>query len=441
MKRAVFKQLEAARKILDDARGEKRDLSADEKFNYNRLMDEIEEGKRAIRVEARKQDIEMGGTGELDYDPATEDGPLAARKAWGTGQATRDKQDPRSYRSLFHRNDTRPLDRGEFKDIGEFLQVLDSQRFDPRLKELRFQQQDIGQMGGFSVPSEYAAWLLDTSLEDEVIRPRAQVHAMESNVRHVPAWDSLDQTGGNLFGGIQGQWLAELEQMDAQTALMRSMTLRARKLGILANCSNELLQDSVGFVENLGKAIVRAIGYSLDHAFINGTGAPGPLGILNAPSLITVNRAGAFPSTAAGDNYAVLVQMYARLHKAGPGKPIWLVHPDILPEIQTLTDALGNLVFQANASTSIPTNLFGVPIVPCDKMPAAGTAGDVILVNLQNYYIGMRKEVSLDRSDAPGFTQDYTSFRALLRADGQPAWDKVLTKPDGSEVSWAVALE
>lgn len=412
--------IDMAKGMIATANQEERSMTTEEKQKHDAYMAEIRSLEQEIEEETRLQNADAE-TVRAKHTPKT-----------GTGM---------SYRSLFYPREAQPsLSRGGFENVGEFLQVVNSERFDPRLAELRFQQGGVGALGGFSVPEEFGAWFLDSSIEDEIIRPRANVHPMQSNVKHVPAWDSLDQTGGALYGGIQGQWLAELEQMNEQTAQIRSMTLNAQKLGILCNISGELLQDGQDFVNNLGRAIVRAIGDSLDRAFINGLGAGQPSGILNNPALLTVNRTG-FPSGAPGDNYADLVNMYNRLHKDGPGRAVWLVHPDNMPELQTMTDAVGNLIFQANATSSMPSNIFGLPVIPTTKVAAAGQPGDIVLCNLQHYMVGIRKEITLDRSNAPGFTRDFESFRAILRADGQGSWDKPLTRQDGTEVSWSVALQ
>jgi HK97 family phage major capsid protein len=44
--------------------------------------------------------------------------------------------------------------------------------------------------GGFAVPEEFAAWLLDSSLESEIVRPRATVWPMKSDTIKVPGWDA-----------------------------------------------------------------------------------------------------------------------------------------------------------------------------------------------------------------------------------------------------------
>jgi len=48
-----------------------------------------------------------------------------------------------------------------------------------------------------------------------------------------------------------------------------------------------------------------------------------------------------------------------------------------------------------------------------------GAKGDLILADLSQYAIGMRKEIALDRSNVPGWMEDMTDYRVIVRVDGQ----------------------
>ena len=52
--------------------------------------------------------------------------------------------------------------------------------------------------------------------------------------------------------------------------------------------------------------------------------------------------------------------------------------------------------------------LLGKEIIFTEKCPALGVKGDLILVDLSQYAIGMRKEIALDRSNVPGWMEDMT---------------------------------
>ena len=75
-----------------------------------------------------------------------------------------------------------------------------------------------------------------------------------------------------------------------------------------------------------------------------------------------------------------------------------------------------------------------------EKIPVIGTEGDIILTDLSQYAIGLRQDMSLDRSAHAGFTKDTTFFRGILRSDGLGLWNAPYTPKNGNTLSWAVTL-
>jgi len=130
---------------------------------------------------------------------------------------------------------------------------------------------------------------MDKSLENEIIR-----------------FDGADRTN-NLFGGISGEWLEEGQK----TAKLRLIQLKAKKLACFSQASNELIADGMSFEEMLAGALIKGLGWYMDYAFINGTGEGQPLGIINDPALITVNKEDSQePATI---TYQNVVNMFSRL--------------------------------------------------------------------------------------------------------------------------------
>ena len=85
----------------------------------------------------------------------------------------------KSFRGMFYGNETVSLSNNGFHSMDEFLRTLHSGRADNRLINASMVE-GIPEFGGYSVPEEYGAFLMDKSLENEIIRPRATVWAMGS---------------------------------------------------------------------------------------------------------------------------------------------------------------------------------------------------------------------------------------------------------------------
>lgn len=345
----------------------------------------------------------------------------------------------KSFRGMFYGKENAKLSNSGFHSMDEFLKTLHLGRADQRLLNSSMVE-GIPEFGGYSVPEEYGAFLMDKSLESEIIRPRATVWGMGSETKKVPAFDGADRTN-NLFGGISGEWLEEGASGTRKTAKLRLIQLKAKKLACFSQASNELIADGMSFEEMLAGALIKGLGWYMDYAFINGTGEGQPLGILNDPALITVSQEQ--NQTAGTINYTNVVNMFARLAPSCFTNAVWLANPSVIPQLLTMTITIGTggaqiPVFKEEASRF---TLLGKEIIFTEKCPALGSKGDLILADLSQYAIGMRKEIALDRSNVPGWMEDMTDYRVIVRVDGQGTWDKPVKPKNGTTLSWAVALE
>lgn len=442
-KRQRAAKLKEATEVLEKALAEKRDLTDTEERRHKALVaeaDRLSDEILALEERVSQQAISLGGgpLGEgrmvpfvgpwLDdpWQPHEDNKPRAI-----SGQAGR------SYRGMFGLQN-RELDTGGFKDFREFLEVIHSGRFDPRLQQ-RAMVAGTPSLGGFSVPEQFGAWLLDASLETEVVRPRAQVWGMTSETRKIPAWDGSDHTS-DLFGGFSGTWMAENSTATRQNARLRQLTLHSRKLGIYTQVSRELLLSGIDIQEQLGGALVKAVSWYLDYAFLRGTGAGQPLGVLNDPALIVVAKeAGQAADTLIYEN---VTKIFARMHPSFLRNAVWVANSTTVPQLLQMSMVIGT------AGSHVPVlreesgrfSLLGKPVLFTEKLPSLGNQGDILLADFSQYAIGLRQGISLERSNAPGWLEDVDDFRAILLADGQGTLNEPITPKNGDTLSWCVTL-
>jgi len=275
------------------------------------------------------------------------------------------------------------------------------------------------------------------------VRSRATVIPMARRSLRIPV---LDQTGTssnapNFFGGIQPTWTEEAALKDETDPSFRQIELVAHKLTCYTEVSDELVEDSVISFDAFLKGplgFAGAIAWTEEYAFLQGTGAGMPLGVLNAGATITVNRQ--------ADGEFRLEDAAAMMENFLPGgisNAVWMMSQSAMSELLSMNGPAGNpsYVFVANASGAPQMTLFGIPIIFTEKLPVQGSTGDVLLADWTYYLVGDRKEVTIESTNIYKFKNDQTSWRAVHRVDGQPWLSQPLTLADGtSQVSPFVIL-
>jgi len=173
-----------------------------------------------------------------------------------------------------------------FESFDAFLEAVQAKQKDTRLQKVEFlaSREGVASDGGFLVPEEFSSELLDASLENEIVRPRADVRPMNSQIKKIGGITHSDASGGSLFGGFTARWLEEGGTATDETAKARQIQLTARKLFIYSLTSNELLADGEDFESQMTGALIQAMGWHLDDSYLNGSGSNQPLGVLNDPA-------------------------------------------------------------------------------------------------------------------------------------------------------------
>ena len=419
---------DAMDQVLEVASTEGRELTADESATLDDGQERLSELRALIaRHEVEREKIrEAAGFGEGQAAPTI--APALSR--WGG----------RDYRSMFKKT---ALSSDGWRDQEEFYATIHNGLNDARLKPAAWNAIATGNVpsdGGFSVPEQFVQELLDASLESEIVRPLADVTPMTTSTKHVSGWDAGTAASNVLYGGFSGQWVGEGGEITATTPKMRRITLNAKKLALLTQVSNELLSDGTSYGDQLSAALVKACGWFMDYAFLRGTGAGEPLGVLNDPALISVSAETG--QTAATIVYENVANMFARMHPASVNRAVWVANSKVVPQLLSMNMTIGT------AGVMIPTltevagrfTMLTRPVLFTEKLPTLGTVGDLLFVDFSQYAIGLRSDMTVDRSAHVGFTSDTTYYRGILRADGMGKWNSAYTPANGDTLSWAVAL-
>jgi HK97 family phage major capsid protein len=392
--------------ILSKAEAEKRDLT-DEEFSEARMLEDALHnlGKEAPAGNARKVKLSAGSGS--DVRPYGEIGP--------------------SYRKLFYGNDRTAINRTETAE-------------DFCLRALTTRTMLAGTMaaGGADVPEYWWESIYSDAYQESIALPRVKTFKMEGPTLHVPAMDSESQDEG-FAGGVSGSWVSEAEANSDVTPKTRMVTLSAVKLMMFVNASRELIEDSRSLSSLLGQQMTYGVTQMVDEAILTGDGIGKPLGVLNAPATISVNRS--LPNKI---GFADVAAMYSRLHPVFFKGAVWVANPSTLPQLLVMQDAASQYIWAPSmgmTSGAINTALFGLPVLFSDKVPALGTEGDLMLCNFGNYAFGLRQGAQLESTNAARWSNDETSFRVCIRCNGHPLLDNAITpRTGGNTLSAFVVL-
>lgn len=298
--------------------------------------------------------------------------------------------------------------------------------------------------GGFLVPEAFRAELLQLSLEASVVRPRARIVPMETSRVIYPYIDDTSHAT-NVFGGVQAYWTPESGQMTDVAASFGRMALEAWKLTAFANVPNELISDSaVSFEAFIRSTFPQALAYFADVAFLSGSGAGQPLGILtdaNAARIVQAKESGQAADTILWQN---IVKMYARMLPQSLGSAVWVVSPNTFAELATMALSVGTgggPIWLNNGVQGPPATILGRPVVISEKVAALGGEGDVNFIDFSYYLVGDRQAVTVASSEHFRFQNGETSFKFVERLDGRPWLQSALTpRNSGDTLSPFVSL-
>ena len=312
-----------------------------------------------------------------------------------------------------------------------FFQALFSGRAHPGLTT-RSMNEATGSDGGLLVPGETADQIHAVSVENEVVLPRAVVMPMKGNSYFLPGLE-IGNHASNIFGGFTASFTEEAGTLSENNPKVRGVKLEARKLTGFLKMSNELFHDIPGGAQRIINLCGMGLGWYRDNAFLTGSGAGCPLGVLNATCTIEVAKEDA--QTASTVVYKNLTKMMSRMWAGSFQNSVWIASPTCIPSLLSLGVEVGTaggshvpVLKESDGKFSILTR----PVIFTEKLPSVGNKGDIILADFSQYIVGLRSEMRIDLSQHVYFSTDQVAARLISRFDGRPIWNEPLTLADGS---------
>lgn len=404
-----------ARGITDKAAAEGRDtLSAEEQSAFDAHM------AASKQLQAQITNMEALADAEAGLGTSLELGA----NAQVTGTKTNVADDPK---------------RG-FKSFGEYAKAVRAGaggRPDERLligaaAPTTFSNESSGGDGGFAVPPEYSREIWNLSLMEDSLIPMTDNTPINGNSMVFPQ----DETTPWGTDGVRAYWSAEAAAATQTKVKMGVASLRLNKLMALMPITDELTEDAAALGAYLLDKGATSIRWKANEAIFQGTGAGQPQGLMNSAAMVEVAKeSGQAASTLDPKN---LAKMIARLPPGSYGKSVWVIGPDSLPALFTLS--LGNYPIYLPQGGGVPAlqgspygSLLGRPVMVSQHAEAFSSAGDVQLHDL-SYYRTITKAGGIETATSMHlfFDAGATAFRVTFRMDGAPKLKAAISQAKGS---------
>lgn len=323
------------------------------------------------------------------------------------------------------KSDNKPTNETGFRNFGEFIQAAIANPRDSRLT--RAQTTGAAADGGVLVPPQYLDELLAVKPADGIFRPRARVIPADSAQPDASiSMPAIDHSGSyGVYGGVTVSWISEGGTKPETGMKFKEITLNPSEVAAYIPVTDRLLRNAPKVSATLTGMLRSAIIGSEDYAFLRGNGVGKPTGIIGHASTKTITR-----TTSSDVVFADIRNMFAACLFGG--RYLWIASQTILPKLMTMKDEANNLIWLPNAVDGLPGSLLGIPVFINPRSPVLGSAGDLVLVDLEYYLIKDGFGIAVEASNAPLFTSNKTVIKAYRTVDGQPWLTAPVQLEDGT---------
>lgn len=340
---------------------------------------------------------------------------------------------------------------GGFRSLGVFASAVHNActlnaTVDSRLvrNDASGANETTGADGGYLVPPDYAAGVIDLIQEQSILLPQARRVTIAGN-RLIEAYlVESKRDDGHRHGGVLAYWKGEAQQYKASKPTFGERTTQLDKLTAICPVTEELLMDEPAIESTLDTKVAQEFAWKADAAIFGGSGSGSmPLGMVvpttNA-ALVTVDKES---GQAAGTvNVQNILKMWNRMPAQCRANAKWYINQDLELQLMQLmmgTDTVatsdsgvtvsfgGPLWLPAGAYGNENGKLLGRDVIPLEQAAAVGAVGDIAFLDATQYLIVERAGINKQTSMHMYFDTDEVAFKFSWRVGGRPDWMTAIT--------------
>jgi len=328
---------------------------------------------------------------------------------------------------------------GAFKSFTEFvregMESHKTEKFrskvESHLKAIQGMSEAVGADGGYAVMPEFAPGMIDRVYSNP-LWGGTDNYTVSGNNMTFQVNAETSRANGSRHGGMRGHWPGEGGTITSSKPTLRQVSLKLCKLAVVVYLTEELIADNgMALEQYVARKAAEEFEFMIGDALLNGTGAGQPLGILNAPSLVSVAKE---TGQAAASLYAEnIVKMHSRFFAPNYSNALWLHNQDIGPQLNLMTlgiGAAGVTVYMppGGLSSSPYATIMGRPAMATEFNSTLGTQGDLILADLKQVVSISKGSIVQAVSPHVEFLTDQVALRFTMRLNAQP-WESAPITP------------
>lgn len=372
------KLIDDARALVERAEKEDRDLSADEREQYDKLL------AKAQEIQARVERIQKLKELERDQMMAYAPTPGAAK-----GDTVKAPPEMEAYR--------------QFLMYGKVVAPQGALRA------------DVDPEGGYLIPEAEADRLLQAVDDQVFIRQFATIDRITTS--DSLGYPSLDADPDDA------DWTDELNTGNEDSSMaFGKRTLTAHPLAKRIRISNKLLRLAPKVEAKVRERLSYKFGITMEKAYLLGDGAQKPLGVFVASNDgIPAGRdvTSATVGTITGDDFInTKYQLKAQYHDRG----VWILHRNVMSELVKLKDNNGQYIFREGLRSGEPDTLLGRPVYMSEYAPGTITSGAYVAIfgDFSMYNILDSLAIRIQRLNELYAETNQTGFIGRYEGDGMP---------------------
>lgn len=391
---------EKAKEILERSEEEDRAMHADEREQWEKLNDEMDELEERIKDKEKARDRDRS----VDEPQTT---PRRPEPGGDTPDSGPDEERKMEIVEKYWRYGRGALTHEDHRDI-------------------RALQADDDGAGGFTVAPETFVEELIQSLDDEVfIRDMARTFTIESS-------DSLGAP--ELESDPEdATWQSEINTVNEDTQMdfaKRELHPHASAKRILV--SNKMLNTSSFDIPGLIRDRLRhKFGVTEEKAFLTGSGNLRPLGVFTASNQgISTSRDVSSGNEATEITADGLINAKYNLKAQYQNSARWIFHRDAVKQIRKLKDGDGQYLWRAGITADRPDTILEQPFFMSEFAPNTFTSGNYvgIIGDFSFYWIVTALMMTVQRLDELYAEDRQTGFIGDMEVDGMPVLEEAFAR-------------